>query len=423
MSLKKQLDRYKKHLKQPGHVEKETTPRVSLTDIQLEKSMKEAAGQLGASILTHEQEAILVKEQRVSLQEKYGRYPLADIHEAVAMWQNDLVEHPLSAAGRKASDLLFFDTETTGLQSGAGHMIFLLGCGWIQGEDFVVKQYFLPGPGHETAFYYHFLKDVTDLTNLVTFNGKSFDWPRVKTRVQFVRERVPMLPAFGHYDLLHASRRLWKEDWENVRLQTIEEKVLELGRAGDVPGHMAPFLYFQFLKSPKASLIEGIFKHNYDDIKTLLVLYIHLTHLLHGKNVQRTPKESYAIAHWFASLGMTREAIIVLRALTDTDTNHDKSRAGAYQLLGECYKKLGENDLALQYYHYVVGELDYPSVNSCIEIAKILEHQKQDYEQAMYYGEKALEILDKKKIINKGKYHKMRAEVLHRLARLQHKSK
>ena len=419
MSLKKQLERYKKHLKQSDQLEKEKEPRTATTDSQLEKSMKEAAKNLKASILTYEEEAIMVKEEAFPLNESYGLYPLEAINEAVGLWQQTFTQHPLSATGLAPTDLLFFDTETTGLASGAGHMIFLLGCGWVKDNDFIVKQYFLPGPGHETAFYYHFLTDVTDLTNLVTFNGKSFDWPRVKTRVQFVRDRVPKLPAFGHYDLLHASRRLWKDEWENVRLQTIEEKVLGLQRDGDVPGHMAPFLYFEFLKAPKASLIEGIFRHNADDIKTLMALYSHLTFLIHGRGEKRTPKESYEIGRWFASLGMTREAIMTLSEFETTSL--DKEYVKAYMLLAECYKKLGNIDHAVKYYQLLVDTLKIPNIDCCIELAKIFEHQKQDYEKALYYVFEAQNIIAKKTMIGKQKYEKLNEDVNHRMERLHQK--
>ena len=45
---------------------------------------------------------------------------------------------------------------------------------------------------------------------MVTYNGKAFDWPQVKTRHTLIREHVPKLPPFGHFDLYHAARRMWK---------------------------------------------------------------------------------------------------------------------------------------------------------------------------------------------------------------------
>ena len=43
---------------------------------------------------------------------------------------------------------------------------------------------------------------------LVTFNGKSFDWPLLETRFRMTRSIKPKLPI-AHIDLLHPARHLW----------------------------------------------------------------------------------------------------------------------------------------------------------------------------------------------------------------------
>ena len=69
--------------------------------------------------------------------------------------------------------LVFFDTETTGLK-GAGTLIFLLGFIEQKENMFILTQYLLPGPDHESAFLYASGLWKHNL-NLVTYNGKSFD--------------------------------------------------------------------------------------------------------------------------------------------------------------------------------------------------------------------------------------------------------
>ncbi|MCK9907287.1 ribonuclease H-like domain-containing protein, partial [Frankia sp. Cpl3] len=75
--------------------------------------------------------------------------------------------------------------------------------------------------------------------DLVTYNGKAFDWPQVKTRHTLLRDSVPELPIFGHFDLLHGARRLWKDELESCRLANIEREKLGSFRQDDVPGYMA----------------------------------------------------------------------------------------------------------------------------------------------------------------------------------------
>lgn len=413
MSLKKQLDRYKQHLAPKKEV---PAQRSAVSHDDLNKAMLEAARNLGADIREFEGQSILVKEQAVPLSTTHGLSPLNDIFQAVELWQKVKTPHPLSTFGLSAEELIFFDTETTGLSSGAGHMIFLLGSGAIRGDQLVITQYFLPGPGHEAAFYYHFLSDVQSLTNLVTYNGKAFDWPRVKTRVQFVRDRVPKLPAFGHFDLLHAARRLWKQRLDSVRLTEVEETILHFKREGDIPGHMAPFLYFEFLKKPKASLIEGIFRHNADDIQTLVALYSHLTYLIHGAISTASVEELYQIGRWYASLGQTAQALNVLDGLLDT-----ASHPRALRLLGDCYKKVGDASRAFEIYNKVIEAENDDEVDVLIELAKLCEHHFKDYKQAWHFANRALEQLQQASGIITESEHKDKKDVQYRIERLKTK--
>lgn len=328
------------------------------------------------------------------------------------------MDHPLSSQHLQAEDLLFFDTETTGLGAGAGHMIFLLGTGRVLGDEFQVTQYFLPGPGHETAFYYHFLTDCQSLSNLVTFNGKAFDWPRVKTRVQFVRDRVPKLPEFGHFDLLHASRRLWKPDLESVRLSSVEESILDVHRELDIPGHMAPFLYFQFLKQPKASLVKGVFEHNREDVRSLVTLYIHLTRILHQKGVELTYSEQYESCRWLAGLNYSLEASIRLEKLIKQDMGTHEEKIRALQLLALTYKKLKNEESAHQLFYQLVHDLKATDFRIYIELAKYYEHHEKDFEQAIFYALCAQDHLDNTLTLKKTALDEADERLRHRLNRL-----
>ena len=427
MSLKKQLDRYKKHLNHSTQApveDIELAPKETLPTEKekngLDEKLQKAAKGLGASVKTFEGEVMLEKKTIYPLETEHGYYRFDEIHEAVALWQTELNNHPLSSNELEAKDLLFFDTETTGLGAGAGHMIFLLGTGKVIGSNFEITQYFLPGPGHETAFYYNFLTDCQDLSNLVTFNGKAFDWPRVKTRVQFVRDSVPRLPEFGHFDLLHASRRMWRPTLESVRLSTVEENILGVKRELDVPGHMAPFLYFQFLKSPKASLMDGVFEHNAEDIKSLVTLYIHLSKILHQTLHTSTYTEQYESCRWLSALGYSKEAIMWLEKMIEELVLDLKEQEKVYELLAYNYKKLNNYERSLHYFLKLIDDLAIESSNIAIEVAKIYEHHFPDLEQALFYTKKALDWLEREVGLN-DKRKAFKAEFIHRLTRLQMK--
>ncbi len=81
-----------------------------------------------------------------------------------------------------------------------------------------------------------------------------------------LRDRLPKLPDFGHFDLLHGARRLWKHKLERVSLSAVENEELAFKRDEDTPGYLAPMLYFQFLKAEDPALLKGVLSHNEQDV-------------------------------------------------------------------------------------------------------------------------------------------------------------
>lgn len=152
----------------------------------------------------------------------------------------------------------------------------MLGHARVYEDRVTVKQHLLPKPGNEVALYQSFLSEV-DITSLVTYNGKAFDWPQVKTRHTLIRDRLPKLPEFGHFDLLHGARRLWKHKMDRVSLGTVEKEELGIRRLEDTPGYLAPMLYFHFIKAQEPDLLKGVLHHNEMDVLSLISLYIHMS--------------------------------------------------------------------------------------------------------------------------------------------------
>jgi uncharacterized protein YprB with RNaseH-like and TPR domain len=420
VSLTKKLQLYRKQLHEqnariPQKFDHDSSRSDKREQVQ-NKEIQRAADALGASIRHFDDQFVLVHTECLPLSVKIGPYTLNDLKPIVELWQSDFSKHPLSARGLRADDLLFFDTETTGLGSGTGQMIFLIGWARVTCNGLELKQYFLPGPGHEAAFYDAFLKDCGSLKNLVTFNGKAFDWPRVKTRHQFVRNQVPKLPAFGHFDLLHASRRLWKKRLESVRLQTIETEILSMERHVDVPGKMAPFLYFQFLKHPDAELVKGIIEHNRKDVLTLVSLYIHLSNKILGK-IECDTEEQYEIARWSDQLGNHEKARQLWEILVNGKSLYQNP---AKVRLAELFKREGNYADSLDLFQCVIREYGDQDGSVCIEAAKLLEHRFKDYEKAIHYTQKAIDRLHKSQDSDKT-IAKTEAMYVKRLNRLDQK--
>ncbi len=100
---------------------------------------------------------------------------------------------------------------------------------------------------------------------LVTFNGKSFDWPLLQTRFQMTRasERFPSLLA--HLDLLHPARQLWRLRLQSVALTQLERHVLQFDRGQDIPSETIPQRYFDFLRGGPPEPMAEVFRHNQMD--------------------------------------------------------------------------------------------------------------------------------------------------------------
>ncbi|MEH7331333.1 ribonuclease H-like domain-containing protein [Neobacillus drentensis] len=387
MSLKNKLNRLKPHLasgNQPKKIEK--PPIVPTIDVPFREKWA------GENIFPYymDQDYCLIREVKYPISEKHGIYYFHDFLTAVELWNKQPVNHPLSAQGHQPEDLFFFDTETTGLGGGTGNTIFLLGYASFVGEELILRQHILPHPGAEVPLYQSFLEKVNYKT-LVTYNGKSFDWPQVKTRHTLVREHVPKLPAFGHFDLFHAARRLWKHKIEKMKLTVVEKEILGVERVDDIPGFLAPMIYFDFVESKQPEGMLGILKHNEIDILSLITLYTHLTFQICGIDEKQTRSESFEIGRWFAGLGEKREAEKVLKKLVE---GSDFPSYQAKLALALQHKKDQNWEMARKLFADVVDSKDEKlTLEACLELAKIYEHKVKDYKSAIFYCHEAILIV------------------------------
>ncbi|TDK60305.1 hypothetical protein E2K98_16495 [Bacillus salipaludis] len=385
MSLKNKLNRLKPHISTGVQIEKDlNVPESSVLEIPFREQWE--SENVFPYVL--DQNYCLIREVKYPLSQLHGHYHFQDFLTAVEIWNKQSISHPLSAAGHRADELFFFDTETTGLGGGVGNTIFLLGYASVSGNELVLRQHILPNPGAEVPLYHSFLEKVNYKT-LVTYNGKSFDWPQVKTRHTLVRDHVPKLPSFGHFDLFHSARRLWKHRLDRLKLAVVEKEVLGVERIDDIPGFLAPMIYFDFIESKQPDGMIGILKHNEVDILSLVTLYTHLTFQICGIDPNRSRMETFEVGRWFAALGEENEAKKVLTRLTngnDLPSDHAKL-ALAFQL-----KKEREWEKVVNLLSETVNSEDLGIVQeSCLELTKIYEHRIKDVEIARKYCIKAMD--------------------------------
>jgi uncharacterized protein YprB with RNaseH-like and TPR domain len=199
-----------------------------------------------------------------------------DRHAVELLLRSRAAGHQLSA--RHACDpekWLFLDTEATGFIGGAGNLAFLIGLAWWDSGGIQIEQLFMRDAAEEYSILLELARRIRKRPVLVTFNGKSFDWPLLVNRFQMTRTmEVPALKA--HLDFLHPAREIWKLQIGSVKLGHLEDRVLgfeSLGwsRREDIDSALIPGIYFDYITGGSHRL-EGVFRHNRMDLRGLAAL-------------------------------------------------------------------------------------------------------------------------------------------------------
>jgi uncharacterized protein len=176
-----------------------------------------------------------------------------------------MVELPFPVGAEEP--LVCLDLETTGLGTGTGTLPFMAGLGSWHGDRLRVVQLVLPDHAGEDGFLAALASLIPPSAVLVTYNGRSFDWPLLVARCTLHR-RPPPEPA-GHLDLLAVARGLWRHRTGDARLATIEREIGGIERGHDLPGAAVPERYFGYLSQQRPDLLADVVTHNRQDIISL----------------------------------------------------------------------------------------------------------------------------------------------------------
>lgn len=318
----------------------------------------------------------------------------------------------LSAASPE--EYFFIDTETTGLGLGTGVFAFLIGIGKYSGDDFIIQQYFLRDPGEETAALAALSIEIGDNPVIVSFNGKSFDVPLLKNRY-ILNSLTSPLETATQLDLLHLSRRLWRDRLPSRTLINLEGQILAAERSTeDVPGWIIPQLYKDYLHTQDARLIKNVFYHNAKDILAMVGLLNYIGSMLNAPlenpDVNEIDIASIGVLH--ENMGHKEEAIHIYEHVLNLDLPAEIYNT-TLQRLALLYKRDNHWEHALKLWQHAA---DRQQVYACIELAKYYEHRAKALTDAIYWVNHALEIVSEtdEKILWEDELH-------YRLNRLQNK--
>ena len=370
--------------------------------------------------------ACFVAEHALPLDHRHGSEPRGRFF--------DVTDRSLGCLARAAEPLeidresiVFLDTETTGLAGGTGTYAFMVGLAYFRGDQLLVRQFFMRHHAEEPAMLAALSQVLGQHEAVVTFNGKSFDVPLLLTRYTANRQRsaVPVAP---HLDLLHPSRRFWREQLESCTLGTLERAILGHSRGADVPGWMIPDLYFRYLRGGDPGLMAMVFEHNLHDLLSLVALACRLGQLLDGPagatpdvNPGASPGvyELFAAARIYEDLGLWDLACARYEQALRVGRAVDMRARVASRLAALC-KRAGRHEQALQLWRRLAS-LGLTGCEPYIELAKHFEHRLRDYDAALQVVEEALGVVEIQELRRRPGAAAERAALEHRRARLQQK--
>ena len=391
---------------------------------QLDQQRKE-----GVFEIDHEVPGTVVENESGRFYLVRQEYPLETPHGIVELGAAlDVIPEQLAFSACDAeletfdpNTAVFIDTETTGLAGGTGTTAFLIGVGYFSKDKFVLEQAFMRDFDEEEAMLRYLDTLFANAETVVTFNGKSFDVPLLRTR--YITNRLPFrLDALAHFDLIHAARRIWKMRLKDCSLGNIERTVLGIKRHGDVPSAEIPQMWLDYLHTRDARQLKRVFYHHSMDILSLAALMALMSQSLESAS-------NAGFEHAEDQLSLTRlhfrgkrftEAVEHANRLLETETD-EFIRRETLELLAVSCKRLQdwENMSAA----WELMRREFPSyLLPKLELAKHHEHRTRNIAEALALCEEIQDRLNPDANAEEEDFDNLQAKALRRrLQRLQRK--
>ena len=319
---------------------------------------------------------------------------------------------------------LFLDTETTGIMGGSGTYAFMVGIAWWDAGGLEVEQFFMRDHSEEHALLVTLAERMAERRVLVTFNGKSFDWPLLETRYRMTRTLRPPAPR-AHLDFLHPARNLWRLRIGSVRLKELERHVLGWNRGADVASEFIPEIYFDFLRGGAPEPLVPIFLHNQMDLRGLAALSSRIVSLLAEADLPgKDGFELFGLSRICERRGeATRARKHYEQSLAADELPAETDRV-ARQSLARLAKREGDHSKARDLWEGMLGN-SREGFEAYEQLAIYYERYIREPQRAASISRDALSELQRAKrlgTIARARYQQIRTRFEHRLARLERKA-
>lgn len=303
--------------------------------------------------------------------------------------------------------LVLLDTETTGLGTGTGTLAFLVGVGTWEGQGFVIRQLLLPEQSDEDGYLAALAELIPADACLVSYNGRSFDWPLLVTRYRLHGRPAP--PHAAHLDLLPLARTLWRHRLADARLASVEAAICGVRREHDLPGGLVPARYLDYLRSGHGGLLREVIEHNRQDVVSMaLLLRVLASDLAPVGRTGRSPASVHpgdlgGLGRAYARRRRHQEALVCFD--TAMERLFDPWEAQRYETIAvdraRTLTRLGLRAEAEGAWHAIALEGGRYAAQAWLHVAKHREHDAGDLAAALRATEKARAIAERGRLFGR----------------------
>jgi len=322
-----------------------------------------------------------------------------------------------------AQQWLFLDTETTGLAGGTGTYPFLVGLAWWEGGGLEVEQLFMREYSEEGSLLAALAERMAERPVLVTFNGKSFDWPLLETRYRMTRTIPAPLPR-AHLDFLHPARNLWRLRLGSVRLSQLERHVLGWDRGADIASELIPRIYLDFVRGGRAEPLVPVFQHNQMDLRGLAGLSGRILSLLGDEEgTSQDGLELYGVSRICERRGEAKRARRLYEQSIASALPEETNRT-ACAALARLSKRDGDLGRAHELWQSMLGN-SREGYEAYEQLAIYYEHEARAPRRALALAREALDQLRRANqtgTFPASEFRRTKARFEHRMLRLERKA-
>src|SRR5438552_14462074 len=359
--------------------------------------------------------------------------PAAAVLDLLARNKDEAISRKTRAALENPEKWLFLDTETTGLAGGTGTYAFLTGIAWWDSGGLQVEQFFMRDFADEHSVLCELAERIAERPVLVTFNGKTFDWPLLESRFTMTRRIAPPKLA-AHLDLLHPARALWRLRLGSVRLVELERYVLDAPRLGwhrenDVSSALIPQFYFDYLRGGPAEPLAAVVRHNQMDLRGLAALFGKINGLLSEQADGVMEIESldlFGLSRFLQRRGQNDRAHSACAQALEIGLPAE-FRPKARRDLALMSKRRGEHERAAEIWLDMVADL-HEGIHACEQLAIYYERHAKDLAKAAQFAKLAVAALRRQRansrdLLLTARFARLEEKFLQRVARLGRKSR